>query len=108
MAGTKLTPEFYEKTVVIRGVTYKFRELSATEYEECLRIATNPDEESADLSALLKLMVTRSMIDPKMNAEDYGKMPFPVVRRLNDVVNKMHFPDVDEDEPVVEGETPNA
>jgi len=72
-----LTPDFLEEEVTIRGVTYRLRELSIGDYDELVRKATlkapNPltgeDVESIDSTLLLKLMVLKCSVDPKLTAE---------------------------------------
>jgi hypothetical protein len=96
MAAT-LSTEFREQTIEIRGVKYVLRELSATEYDDLVKIATGPDDE-VDLTALLKLMMSKCLIDPKLSAEELGNKPYPVVRKLNETVNRLHFGDVEGEE----------
>lgn len=86
--------ELRETTVEIRGIKYVLRELTATEYDDLVKIATGPDDE-VDLTALLKLMMSKCLVEPKISAEEFGNKPYPVVRKLNDVVNRMHFGDAE-------------
>lgn len=85
-----LDEEFLEQTAVIRGTTYRFREISGEKYEEILKTAEGPDG-TADLATVLKLMIPESLIEPRLTAEQFYKKPYPVVSAVQTVVNKMHF-----------------
>ena len=88
--------EFDEKTVEIRGAKFTIRELSAEEYDTCLKAATKQDGD-IDMVLLLRMMVIRSLKEPSMTAEDNTKLPYKVSRRLASAVNELHFGDDDED-----------
>jgi hypothetical protein len=98
---TTLTPEFLEEAVTIRGVTYRLRELSIGDYDELVKKATrsemNPlsgqNEETTDNALLLKLMVMKCSVDPKITAETLAGLPMRVVLKLNQTVNRMHYGD---------------
>lgn len=85
-----LTAEFIEDSVTLRGVTYRFRELSADKYEEILKEAEGPDG-TADLATVLRLMIPESLVDPKLTTEQIYKKPLPVVTAIQNHVNRMHF-----------------
>lgn len=100
--GTQsLTPDFLEEEVHVRGVTYRLRELSIGEYDDLVKKATtktlNPitgnDEESIDNALLLKLMVIRCSVEPKLSPEALSALPMRVVLKLNQTVNRMHYGD---------------
>jgi len=105
-----LTPDFLEEEVTIRGVTYRLRELSIGDYDELVRKATlrtpNPltgeDVESIDSTLLLKLMVLKCSVDPKLTAETLSLLPMRVVLKLNQTVNRMHYGDEPESEKKVD------
>jgi len=111
-AAHALTPEFSEETVIIRGVSYRLRELSIGDYEDLVKKATttktNPltgeDDEQVDNALLLKLMVIRCSVAPKLNAEALSNLPMRVVLKLNQTVNKMHYGDEPESKPAEEEE----
>ena len=114
-----LTPDFLEETVFIRGTTYRLRELSIGDYDELVKKATrsvtNPitgeDQETVDNSLLLKLMVIRCSVEPKLTAETLAALPMRVVLKLNQTVNRMHYgdePEVKADDSISEGEPGNA
>jgi hypothetical protein len=89
MSAVKMTDEFRSEVVTIRGSEYTFRELSANEYDEIVKLATGPDD-TAPLDAVLRLMVIKS-VEPKINADDLGRKPYPVYRKLLSTVNDLHF-----------------
>lgn len=95
-----LTPDFNEEEVTLRnGVTYRLRELSIGDYDELVAKATkkvtNPltgeDAETIDNAVLLKMMVLRCSVDPKLTAESLSNLPMRVVLKLNKTVNLMHY-----------------
>lgn len=88
--------EFEEREVEIRGAKFTIRELSAEEYDTCLKAATKADGD-IDMVLLLRMMVLRSLQEPKMAAEDIIKLPYKVSRRLSSAVNELHFGDDEED-----------
>jgi hypothetical protein len=108
--ASPLTPEFLEQEVVVRGSTFTLRELSIGEYDELVRKSTqkqtNPvtgeETETIDNSLLLKLMVIKCSVAPKLTAEALSNLPMRVVLKLNQTVNKMHYGDEPESEKAVE------
>lgn len=97
-----VTDEFRTEEVVIRGVTYKFREISANEYDEILKIASGPDDQ-ADLATVLKMMTVKSLVEPVLLPDQLGEKPYPVYNKILQTVNRLHF-SVD----ATEGEAPNS
>lgn len=90
MPANKLTEEFETRDVTIRDTTYKFRELSASEYNSIIKLASGPDD-NAELNVVLQLMVTKALIDPKLTAAELDAKPYPVYAKLLQTVNVMHF-----------------
>lgn len=87
--------EFVERELNLRGVNYRIRELSAQQYDDCVRMATKADDE-IDMVALLKLMVTKSLVEPKLTSDDLAALPYRVSRELGSAVNRLHFADEDD------------
>lgn len=87
---TALSEEFLEETAVIRGTTYRFREISGAKYEEFLKTAEGP-EGTANLGTVLRLMIPESMVEPKLTSDQFYSKPLPVVTAIETIVNKMHF-----------------
>lgn len=99
-----LTDEFRTETISLRGQTYTFRELTGTQYEECVKLAEGPDG-TADLSTVLRLMIPLSLTSPKWDAERLYNKPLPVLTAIQNLVNKMHFrAEVADDEPKTDGD----
>lgn len=100
-AASPITPEFLEEEITVRGITYHFRELSIGEYDELMRKATtkslNPltgqEDETIDNALLLRLMVLRCCIDPKLTPETLAGLPMRVSLKFNQTVNRMHYGD---------------
>ena len=91
-ADKALTFAFEEKVVEVKGKKFKLRELTAEQYDECIKAATGADDD-IDMVVLLRLMLLQSLEDPKSEAEDLGKFPYSVVRQLTTAVNRLHFTD---------------
>lgn len=93
-----LTPNFLEKDVVIRGTTFRLRELSAGEYDELQRKATvkttnvlGEETEQQDDRMLLRLMLMKSVVEPRLTQEGLTNLPARVLFSLNRAVNELHF-----------------
>jgi hypothetical protein len=101
-----LTLDSTEKTINVRGIEYRFRELTIGEYDDLTSKATsnrpNPvtgqDEEVIDRELLLRLMVMKSSVEPRINAEALSSLPMRVAFKFNQTVNEMHFGDEPEGE----------
>lgn len=87
---------FLEKETTLRGVTYKFRELSSEEYDKLYKAAEGADGE-VDTIVLLRLMVAKTIVDPSLSADQLGKLPLRVSRELTRVVSDLHFEEEQED-----------
>lgn len=88
--------EFVERELTLRGRTFRLRELNAGAYDECVRAATKPDDD-IDMVVLLKLMVSKSLVEPKLGPDDLAELPYKVSRQLSAAVNQLHFSDDDEE-----------
>lgn len=84
--------------VEIRGRRYMFRELKISEYDKLVKQATReePDadgnmQEITDTTLLMRLMILKSMTDPKINAEDLNDLGSKVYRAISSVVNELHY-----------------
>jgi hypothetical protein len=105
-AASPITPDFLEEEVTVRGVTYRLRELSIGDYDELVKKATTKttspmtgqEDESIDNALLLKFMVLRCSVDPKLTPESLAGLPMRVVLKLNQTVNRMHYGDEPETE----------
>ena len=105
-AASPITPDFLEEEVTVRGVTYRLRELSIGDYDELVKKATTKttspmtgaEEETIDNALLLKFMVLRCSVEPKLTPESLASLPMRVVLKLNQTVNRMHYGDEPETE----------
>jgi hypothetical protein len=84
--------------VEIRGRRYTFRELTISEYDKLIKQATReePDadgdmQEITDSSLLLRLMILKSCVDPKITPDDLNDFGSKVYRALSSVVNELHY-----------------
>lgn len=92
------------RRATMRGVTYILRELGADEYEKCLKAATSEDGRSIDNAMMFKLMLDKSLQEPKIGAGEVLKKPYPVVRKLNDIIDELHYTPEETVEEVAEAE----
>ena len=87
-----LTAEPMTKTVEIRGIRFKIRELTIGEYDELEKKATtkrpnpvNPDGpefEVTDRSQLLRLMVLKCVVEPRLTPSKLADLPMPNIDRV--------------------------
>lgn len=84
--------------VEIRGRRYTFRELTISEYDKLIKQATReePDadgemQEITDSSLLLRLMILKSCIDPKLTPDDLNEKGSKIYRAISSVVNELHY-----------------
>lgn len=93
-----LEEEFATTTATIRGVKWVLRELDATTYEELLQKATG-ENRVVDQSLMFRLMLDKSVIEPEgMTVKAIYAKPYSVVRKLEQIVNDLHFTEVLSDE----------
>jgi hypothetical protein len=117
MSASKLSNVPAEKAINLRGTVYRFRELSIREYDDLVKKATsvrpNPmtgaDDEFVDNTLLLRFMVLRTCVSPKLTQTMLDDLPMPVVLKLNQTVNLMHYGDepelpIEDDDEKTEGE----
>lgn len=81
----------------MRGTTYVLKELPADDYERCLEKARQEDG-TTDNVILLKLMLDKALQQPKMTVAELWKLPYPVIRKLNEIINDIHFTYIETDE----------
>jgi len=80
-----------EKT--IHGVEYRFVELDAETYDECCELA-KLENGNIDTVVLLKVMLPKSLVSPKLAERQFLKMPMSLRRALLTEVDLLHFPPV--------------
>ncbi len=93
---------FLEKEIEISGKTFRFRELSVAENDSCLEAARKPDGD-IDGRIMMRLMMTKSAVEPALNADIISKLPSRVYIKLAETVN-----DINSAEEEKEGEEGNA
>ena len=96
-----LTVDPAEKAINLRGTIYRFRELTIGEYDDLVKLATSQrpspvtgaDVDVVDNTLLLRLMVLKCCVEPKLTQPMMNVLPMPVVLKINDTVNQMHYGD---------------
>jgi len=77
------------KKIKVRGTEYTIRELTAGEYDECIRNATNGEDE-VDTVLLAKLMALKC-VNPSLTDKSLSELPFRVWRAINRTINEIHY-----------------
>lgn len=96
---TEIDEGFDQTSVTHKGTTYTFRELSAEEYDECVELASHGegDDKQLDAVQMLRWMIVKGSLQPKLNASTLAKLPFSATTKISRAVNDLHFrPDEDE------------
>ena len=89
---SSIEPEFVESEVTIGKITYRLRELTAGEYDECLTIATRDDEEgSVDMVMMAKLMLIKGIVDPPLKDNQLAALPYRTSRELRRAITQLHW-----------------
>lgn len=89
-------PVIEKRTISVRGTQYTIAELTAGEYDECVRTATNGEDE-VDTVLLAKLMALKS-VEPTLTDSALSKLPFRVWRAINRAINDLHYVPEETDE----------
>ena len=92
--------EFKKVTATMRGVKYVLVEISATDYEKCLKASRTGEDGKGDPDDLIlvKLMLDKSLIEPNLTPSELWKKPYPVVQKLTNLVQTIHFAFTETDE----------
>jgi hypothetical protein len=96
-------PQLATIDVRLRGVDYRMVELSAQQYDQLLAQATSEVDgplgktEQTDEALLLRLMTIKCITEPKMTADAYADLGLRVTRKLQTLVNGLHFGDEPEE-----------
>jgi hypothetical protein len=86
---------FNEKTITIGEDAYKFRELTVGENDFCADAAKGPDG-TIDGRKMMRLMIVKSAVEPKLSAEDLLAIPNRIYIKFCEVVNDLAVPEEDE------------
>lgn len=89
MSQSASTPTALSKSIKVRGTDYTIRELTAGEYDECIRGATNGEDE-VDTVLLAKLMAMKC-VTPALSDTQLAALPFRVWRSINRAINDLHY-----------------
>lgn len=103
MSSTPKSADPATKTIEVRGQRFVIRELTIGEYDDLEKKATSkqpnpmnanaPEIEVTDRTQLLRLMVLKCVVEPRLTAQKLSELPMRVALALNNTVNEMHFPD---------------
>lgn len=104
--ATGVTDLFRTTNVDLGGTEYKLRELSVKENDVCVAAARQPDG-TFDGRIMMRFMVLKSVIDPKITDTDISALPQRLYLRLCDIVSDLNADDVP-DLPEGEDEPKNA
>lgn len=88
-------PAFEEAELEVGGITYRVRELSAGEYDECLTIATQSDGD-VDMVMMVKLMLIKGIVEPSLNDTKLSALPYKTSRSLKRAISQLHWGDEQE------------
>jgi len=99
VSADEMTNEFATAKVRYRGVEYVMRELSMDEYDKTVKLATakvvtpeNPEgDETFDGTAHTKILTIKSVVSPKMSADQLYSKGTRLVRALQVQVAKLHW-----------------
>jgi hypothetical protein len=87
---------FLEKEVVVAGKAFRFRELSVSENDACLEAARKPDGD-IDGRIMMRLMMTKSAVEPALNADIISKLPSRIYIKLAEAVNDINAAEDEEE-----------
>ncbi len=91
MSGSKLTLTPRTSEVTVRGITFKFHEVSGREYDNAIALCTNAENDEVDTQALFKMLLMSSLDEPKLTVDELDDLPHPVRRAIIDASNTLHF-----------------
>jgi len=72
-----------------QGVTYKFRELTVAENDECRELATAPDG-TYDGRKHMRLMICLGSVEPKIDPEQLQQFPQRLYGKLLELVSSLN------------------
>lgn len=80
---------FLEKEVEIGGTKFVVRELSVQENDDCIEAARKEDGQ-VDGRIMMRLMVTKSVVSPELNADLISKLPSRIYVKIAEAVNDVN------------------
>jgi hypothetical protein len=103
---TKESPETIDdgleiKTVVIRGKSYKIREITVEENDAAIDAAKNPppNDNTINGRVMNRMIVVSALVDPKLDIASIGKLSNKLFSRLFDEINDLNDPEKLETDP---------
>lgn len=98
MSATKaLEFPFATKSITIKGTEYTFREITVEENDEC-NDAGNGPEGKWDGRAALRMMITKSSVEPKLDFATIARMPLAVYNAVATAVNEVNRGDLEDED----------
>jgi hypothetical protein len=88
---------FAEKEIEYEGQKFKFRELSVAENDFCAD-ASRDDKGNIDARRMMRVMIAKSIVDPKITIDDLAEMPNRAYLKFAEIVNDLNSPAEDEEE----------
>jgi|WetSurSiteA1Bulk_404760.scaffolds.fasta_scaffold31100_2 hypothetical protein len=89
---------FAEKRASYRGTKFVLREVDAETFDDCVKKATSTsfredgsEEEMIDQKVLVRLLLERSIIQPKWTVSDFNKQGMRLISQLERDVRELHF-----------------
>lgn len=83
---------FEERSIVIGKQTFRFRELSVQENDDCAD-ASKDAEGRINGRTMMRLTIIASSVEPKITPALLAKMPTRMYGKIYDVVNELLNPD---------------
>jgi hypothetical protein len=87
---------FEEKTVKVKGMSFRFRELSVEENDAAADAAKNPDG-TVNGRTMMRMMIISSSIEPKLDPEQLSKLPQRAYIKIYDAVSSLNTVELGED-----------
>jgi len=77
------------KEIAFQGVTYKFRELTVAENDECRETSTGPDG-TYDGRQHMRLMICMGSVEPKIDPEQLEQFPQRLYGKILELVANLN------------------
>ncbi len=94
--GGVLEFPFEEKTILVHGREFTFRELSVLENDQSAEKARKPDD-TIDGRLMMRFMVAAASVAPKLDVAALAKVPNKIYLQFATVVNDLNAPIEDEE-----------
>lgn len=87
--------EFVERTVILRGRSYLFRELDVSKYDELVELSTSKNDQGEDMldnGLLRKLMTVATCVSPRL-PDGLAGMPMRLAQKLTLISQQVNYGD---------------